>query len=137
MTSVNETTKRVFIKKESNSPYVNYLGEMIVDTNMLHILASFDNFECLKELLPIVYNISTVYKATDFKLLVSLLVDYPWPLADRSIITRGTGTLDFTNKGILMLSSSIESGSKYFDYIVPQPDPKYPRENADYVNHFI
>jgi hypothetical protein len=121
----NETKRKVYIKKET--PYVSIAFETIVDVDVLHMTAIFDNFECLMELVPILYKVTPLYKATDSKMILRALWDYPWPLADRELVMHVTGVVDYKNKGVLTLSKNKKVGTNYFDYVAPEVDPTYKR----------
>ena len=51
-TSKNETKRKIYVKKEKDSPYINVAMETIVNANVMHMFAMFDNFDVLMELLP-------------------------------------------------------------------------------------
>ena len=78
--------------------------DTIIDANIMHMFATFENFEVLKELIPQVYNVKPVFKATDSKFVLSSMLYYPWPISDRELIVHITGAMDYANKGILTLS---------------------------------
>ena len=93
------------VKKEKDSPYLNVGMETIVNVNVMHMFSMFDNFDALMELLPQIYQVAPIFKATDSKFIMRLFLNYPWPLSDRELIVHVTGVVDYTNKALLVLSS--------------------------------
>jgi hypothetical protein len=84
------------LKKEENG-YINVAFDMIVDVDLMHMISTFDNFNVLMELVPQLYNVTAIYKATDAKFIGHAMIDYPWPLSDREMYLHATGTLDYVN----------------------------------------
>jgi hypothetical protein len=99
----NETKRKIYIKNEKDTSYFNVAFETMVDVDMMHMFAAFDNFDLLMQLVPIVYNVRPEYKATDAKCIMKAMIDFPWPLSDTEAILHVSGVIDYTNKGILLM----------------------------------
>lgn len=65
------------------------------------------------------------------------MLDYPWPLSDRELIMHVTGVSDYKNKAIMTLSKFKNVGTNYFDYVSPQENPKFPREQVDSLYYYF
>ena len=83
------------------------------------MFGTFDNYGIFMELIPFIYEMTPVYKVTDAKFILKLMLNYPWPLRDTELIADFMGVMDYNNKGILLVSKMMPVGENYFNYKTP------------------
>ena len=121
--------------KQHNS--YSFVTDVIVNASIQKVNGCLDIKDIFMEITPELYDLKELKVVTDRKIILYGKNKFPKPLFyDREMIMHVTAMSDYTNKGILSSSKSINAGESFFGYVVPDEDYYLPRLQMNFCYHY-
>ena len=115
--------KTIYTKKEPDSNILSFCFRIKINVNLMNpfvLLAQVENF---KSISPDVLVAEQYCKMSDYREIVHVIKEIPWPLANRELyVTRSISYLKEKNGILINMRSLNEERAKWLDVVVPQEE---------------
>jgi hypothetical protein len=102
--SKDEPTKRVYYRREENLPAYTMLSDTILDANICHIVACFEQTDIMVDMYKAFTELKWLVRRGEANGLLYARQSMPFPLKDRDLCFHISGVGDPLNKGMITIS---------------------------------